>query len=239
MVARRRSKQTLQIPEPQTPRTSTFPFGPAPILKGENSEAYDNLLLAVSNAVKPTDAIEEILVSHFVNITWDSMRLDNIKTDLIAQARLEALEHTLKHIQEEKRQSHYDPVEGAKRYEEYLRNPSLQRKLFPRRQSTQSLVRKWAAGDPAAVRRVNKLLSWRNETIATVMAKAFLDKIDVIERLENLMTTREKRRYAILREIDRRRWCFAQVSATKFKHVEESVETNGVDRRKLTIKKAA
>jgi hypothetical protein len=235
MVARRRSTRLSHTPGPP----QTFLFGPAPILRGEDSEAYDNLLLAVSTAVKPIDAIEEILVSHFVNITWDDLRLDKIKTNLIAQARLEALEHIVKRIQEAKRLINYDPVEGAKCFAAELRNPGLSRKRYPRRQSTSSLVGKWAAGNPAAVRRVNKLLSWGNQTIESVMAKAFLDKIDIIERLENLTATREKRRYAILREIDRRRWCFAQASATKFKHVEESIETKGVDRKKLTIKKAA
>jgi len=37
-----------------------FPFGPAPILRGEDSEAYGALFTRISMDVKPTDIIEEI-----------------------------------------------------------------------------------------------------------------------------------------------------------------------------------
>ena len=40
-------------------------FGSAPILEGENPEAYDELLAQVSSAVNPSDTIERIWISGY------------------------------------------------------------------------------------------------------------------------------------------------------------------------------
>jgi hypothetical protein len=44
------------------------PFGPPPLIEGEDSAAYDELLARVSTAVKPADILEDIWVRDFVDL---------------------------------------------------------------------------------------------------------------------------------------------------------------------------
>jgi len=64
-------------------RTSLAPYGPPPILEGEDPSAYDELLAQISGTVKPADMLEEIWVSDIVNLTWEISQLRRLKTMLI------------------------------------------------------------------------------------------------------------------------------------------------------------
>ena len=59
-------------------------FGPPPILPGEDVAAYDELLLRISGAVKPSSVIEEILIKDIADLTWEITRLRRIKARLIS-----------------------------------------------------------------------------------------------------------------------------------------------------------
>jgi hypothetical protein len=83
------------------------------------------------------------------------------------------------------------------------------------------------------MKQIDKLLSWNNETLDTVEAKAFVGRLDKIEALQRLIATLEARRDAILREIDRHRAVFAQLLRAKLQDAEiegefESVETKAI-----------
>jgi hypothetical protein len=83
------------------------------------------------------------------------------------------------------------------------------------------------------MKRVDKLLSWDNETPDTVEARVFVDQLDKIEALQRLIATLEARRDAALREIDRHRAVFAQLLLTKLQAIEmegefEPVETKAI-----------
>ncbi len=58
-------------------------FGPPPLLAGEDSKAYDDLLARVSGAVKPADIIEEIFVHDIVDLTWEVFRWRRLETSLM------------------------------------------------------------------------------------------------------------------------------------------------------------
>src|SRR6516162_4353675 len=77
------------------PRTKWNFFGPAPLLDGEDSAAYDELLARVSGAVKPTDILEEIWVRDIVDLVWEALRLRRLKVKLITAAAHKGLERIL------------------------------------------------------------------------------------------------------------------------------------------------
>ncbi len=58
-------------------------LGPAPLLDGEDQDAYNALLAQVSAAVKPKDVIEEILVADIVRFTWLGMRYRRLSATLL------------------------------------------------------------------------------------------------------------------------------------------------------------
>ena len=70
-------------------------FGPAPVLRGEDTKAYDLLLEQVSTTVKPSDIIEDIWVRDIVDLTWEILRLRRYKQGLIETAMGDALPQVL------------------------------------------------------------------------------------------------------------------------------------------------
>jgi hypothetical protein len=50
-------------------------FGPPPLLEGEETAAYDELLVRISGAVNPADIFEEIWVRDLVDLVWEALRL--------------------------------------------------------------------------------------------------------------------------------------------------------------------
>jgi hypothetical protein len=66
-------------------RTSlSAPFGPPPLIDGENSDEYKDLLAHVSATVKPADILEDIWVRDIVDLVWEAWRLRRLKAALIA-----------------------------------------------------------------------------------------------------------------------------------------------------------
>jgi hypothetical protein len=58
-------------------------FGPPPLLEGEDTAAYDDLLVRISGAVKPADIFEEIWVRDIVDLVWEAFRLRRLKVNLM------------------------------------------------------------------------------------------------------------------------------------------------------------
>lgn len=58
-------------------------FGAPPLLEGESLKDYNALLRQIREAVKPTDAIEEMWVEDCAYLFWDTVRLRRQKTELI------------------------------------------------------------------------------------------------------------------------------------------------------------
>jgi hypothetical protein len=167
-------------------------FGPAPIIAGEDTEAYDDLFARVSGDVRPADIIEEIWVRDIVDLTWEIFRWRRLKTALLSAATPEALREVLA------------PLMRAESSAEY------------------KLVKKLATGNPAAITRFNKLMASANLTMDTVMARALVTEFDHIERIDRLMTIAEGRRNIVLREIDRHRSTFGQVMRERVRDVAEA-----------------
>jgi hypothetical protein len=71
------------------------PFGPAPLIEGEDAGAYDELLLRISAAVRPHDIFEEIWVRDIVDLVWEAFRLRRLKACLMTTGARVALAQRL------------------------------------------------------------------------------------------------------------------------------------------------
>jgi hypothetical protein len=67
------------------------PFGPAPLIEGEDAGAYDELLVRISTAVRPADIFEEIWVRDIVDLVWEAFRLRRLKACLMTTGTRKAL----------------------------------------------------------------------------------------------------------------------------------------------------
>jgi hypothetical protein len=70
-------------------------FGRPPLLKGEDTAAYDELLARISGAVKPADIFEEIWIRDIVDLVWEAFRLRRLKANLMTAVAHVALEDIL------------------------------------------------------------------------------------------------------------------------------------------------
>jgi hypothetical protein len=71
-------------------------FGPPPLLEGEDTAAYDELLVRISGAVKPTDIFEEIWIRDIVDLVWEAFRLRRHKANLMTAVAHEGLTKILR-----------------------------------------------------------------------------------------------------------------------------------------------
>jgi hypothetical protein len=71
------------------------PFGPAPLIEGEDAVAYDELLVRISTAVRPHDIFEEIWVRDIVDLVWEAFRLRRLKACVMTDGARFVLEREL------------------------------------------------------------------------------------------------------------------------------------------------
>jgi len=70
-------------------------FGPPPLLEGEDTASYDELLVRISGAVKPADIFEEIWIRDIVDLVWEAFRLRRLKANLMTVVAYQGLERIL------------------------------------------------------------------------------------------------------------------------------------------------
>lgn len=184
-------------------------FGPAPILEEEDAECYNELLAGVSREVKATGIIEEIWIRDLVDLTWEILRWRRLRTALLSERVSRALSDRLAWLMRRKSKKTSDMLAAFPAF-----------RLIPT--STRKLVKKWTARDPTAVDRVNKLMAAANVTMDMVMADAFIEKLDSIERIDRLIAIAEARRNSILREVDLHRATLAKNLRATVENVEEA-----------------
>jgi hypothetical protein len=72
------------------------------------------------------------------------------------------------------------------------------------------LARAWAAREPSAIKRVEKILASADLNMDAVMAQTLSVKLDDIERIDRMIAMAETRRNMTLREVDRHRETLSQ-----------------------------
>ena len=83
-----------------------------------------------------------------------------------------------------------------------------------------SLITKWSAREPAAVKKVEQFLKGHGLTMDDVMAHSFVACLDEIERIDIAISRAEARRNAAQREIERRRSSFGQTLLRTVQQIE-------------------
>ena len=71
------------------------PFGPPPLIEGDDRAAYDVLLTQISAAVKPSDILEDIWCRDIVDLVWEIFRLRRLKVNLMAATASKGLQKTM------------------------------------------------------------------------------------------------------------------------------------------------
>jgi hypothetical protein len=87
---------TSANPPPARPAADLAFFAPPPLIEGEDTAAYDDLLARISGAIKPSDILEEIWVRDVVDLTWDAFRLRRLKAKLLTATAHEGMAATLR-----------------------------------------------------------------------------------------------------------------------------------------------
>ena len=83
-----------------------------------------------------------------------------------------------------------------------------------------SLITRWSAREPAAVKEVKQFLKEHGLTMNDVMAHSFVACLDEIERIDIAISRAEARRNAAQREIERRRSVFGQMLQRTVQQIE-------------------
>ena len=83
-----------------------------------------------------------------------------------------------------------------------------------------SLIPRWSAREPAAVKKVEQFLKVHGLTMNDVMAHSFVACLDEIERIDIAISKAEARRNAAQREIERRRSVFGQTLQRTVQQIE-------------------
>lgn len=195
-------------------------FGPAPILEGEDSEAYSELLVGVSNAIKPADSIEDMWVHDIVNWTWEILRYRRYKARLLKAALPKALEEVLAPF-----------VNGRWRFgamDVYEADGAL------KPTTAMEIVNDWIRGDAKAIKRVDEVLREGKLTMEDVEARAMTISINKMEQYNRLLSPLESRRNAVLREIEHRRAVLAQRLRRVMRNAEDA-EFEEVDSKAITL----
>jgi len=68
-------------------------FGPSPLIMNEDPKYYKELLLKFSEAVKPSDFLEEIWVRDIVDLEWEILRLRRLKASLMCASAYKGIEN--------------------------------------------------------------------------------------------------------------------------------------------------
>jgi hypothetical protein len=77
------------------PAGRSKPFGPPPLVEGDDRAAYEELLAQISAAVKPADILEDIWVHDIVDLVWEIFRLRRLKVNLMAATASKGLQSRL------------------------------------------------------------------------------------------------------------------------------------------------
>jgi hypothetical protein len=226
-------------------------FGPPPLLEGEDASAYARLHERFFNSVKPSDIIEEIWVHETADLTWEIIRYRLLATTSLNTRISDARDHELDSAVDEELEwiidQNWDPsreepeghlekmVWQADRAIERQKNPSGQTEPRSRDEWRETLVQ-----DPAVVRKLEKVRARAASDldINGLAAQAFIEKLQYVERINQMTALAEARRNSILREIDRRRAMFAKTLRAATSEIEDS-EFNAMKPKRIARRRSA
>jgi hypothetical protein len=177
---------------PIAPAAGLPALGPSPLIKGEDPAAYDDLVARIRAVLRPADVIEEIWARDIADLAWEVFRLRRLKASLMQACAYDGLADVLDALK-----PHW--IDAGANVENNGNNANKEQ------EDDSNLPERWATGDQAAIAKVDGVLASAGLTIDAVMAQTLSNRIDIVERIERMMTAAESRRDTILREAERRR----------------------------------
>jgi hypothetical protein len=94
MIRKERNLNSAMPPAAKSDRTLAW-LGAPPLLPGENAAQYHDLVARLSAEINPAGPIEEIFVRDLADLTWDVLRLRQMKMYLVAANRHKGVERIL------------------------------------------------------------------------------------------------------------------------------------------------
>jgi len=70
-------------------------FGPPRLLEGEDPKKYDEFLTRISTCVRPADVLEQILVLDVVDLSWEVIRLRQLRVNVMKANAYKGVSETL------------------------------------------------------------------------------------------------------------------------------------------------
>ena len=92
------SSATTGVTNALATSSDTGVLGPAILVAGESSEAYDGLHARIRAVVEPADMLEEIWVRDVTDLAWEVSRLRRIKAHLMQACAHEGVAKALSHL---------------------------------------------------------------------------------------------------------------------------------------------
>ena len=172
-------------------------FGPPPLIAGEDSSRYDELVTRLFAAVRPKDVIEEMVVRDVAYHDWEMQRLRRMKSGLFASGLQASLVAKL------------------------LSAPKIKESM------ARDLAQRYVAGDTSAAEKVDKILASAGITVDAAIANTMTVRLHDFEAIERLIASAELRRYTALRELERRRSALAEARRREEEAVDADFEDVG------------
>jgi hypothetical protein len=157
-----------------------------PLVLGEEEAGYDELLASVTGAVKPRDFIETMWVKDVVDELWEAQRYRRLKAALLRMAGKDHLVRIL----------------------ETAKDPVTEKPLPPGSAELTAIC--CLQGDEESIGEVKDILTDYALDFDSIMARAFADQLETIERFDRLIASADARRDKALSSVDRRRETFAR-----------------------------
>jgi hypothetical protein len=206
-------REPLRHKEPSSGKKSLI--GEPLLLPGEDRAAYDQLLAGVTDAVRPSDCLEELWVSEAVAKHWEVPRQRLHKRGFIGVHRQAGLQNVLKPLVAYGAPLSTDDGE----------------------EMAGALAWKYTVGDADAVREVEELFKKAQLSAEAVDGATMALHIDTLATFDHLIWAAEKRRDACLREIEHHRAPFGRALRGAIAQVEQDEPRNSEPRAEQ--KKAA
>jgi hypothetical protein len=166
-------------PLPGIPKELAEFVGDRPIVKGEDAEQYDKLLGKLTAFIAPADPIEWIWTKDIADAHWEGRRARRFRDQILDLGRYKGMRRVAENLLQDKR-----AVPGFD-------------KLVNKTVST------WMG--PGGEAKMAEFLAGHGLDPSAVAAEVFMNRSEPYEQLERIATGADKRRDALLRDIERRR----------------------------------
>ncbi len=152
-------------------------LGRPPVLISEDPSAYETMFANMAAAVMPRDAMEWILMKDCVDLSWEIRRIRLAKAGIVDVTRKEALRSILESILEEDERTGRDRIPAADiKADGWYNDPSAREALLAH-------------------------LAKHGLEEEAITAQAFAIRSRELEKLDNMLASAERRRYAMLQDI--------------------------------------